>query len=150
MKSQPSSLFSWFITACVVASVAGGLLFMQSPTQVRLKKIDNVRVSNLRALENTIVAFHRKYKKLPESLEEMRRPDVFPVANNLKDPTGKAYEYRKIDDRSYELCAFFDTDTLSEDESKETPYTPYQWPHKPGRYCFGLNVEEIPLPSAKP
>jgi hypothetical protein len=70
--------------------------------------------------------------------------------NALTDPQSSApYEYRIIDDQSYELCAVFTTDNRDEEEQNLGYYEargPYgtRYLHGAERACFTQNVRELP------
>ena len=105
-------------------------------------------MNDLQMLQSQIVDYWVRKDSLPTDLnllEDNITGFVIPV-----DPSSKmVYEYKIIDQLSFELCAVFSRSSeesgLSRQVSKEysTPYGLYQqnWNHQAGRYCWTRNID---------
>jgi len=113
----------------VVAAVAGGVVLIGPPAEERVRRLDEQRVRDLELIQNGVRTFAAQNTRLPASFDEMTgqsgASEAFP-----RDPGGGApYEYRRVDETTYELCATFDRSSAP--RSGGGP-----WAHGPGRRCF--------------
>ncbi|KKW21950.1 MAG: hypothetical protein UY71_C0007G0011 [Parcubacteria group bacterium GW2011_GWB1_52_7] len=150
---QAMRLFAWLAIAAVAAGVIGGFFVAGSPFAERLKRFDERRVQDLQNIQWQIVEFWRNKEKLPGGLPDLT--DNISGFRAATDPeTGVAYEYRVTGALSFELCAVFNTDQLSESVSKPLPmafsYSDPQyynevsqqnWAHGRGRTCFSRAID---------
>ena len=131
------------VSVIVIAAVVIGILLLDSPAQARLRRMDERRVSDLRVLSIAVDAYWTREGRLPVSLDELSVEER--IVGELIDPeTAQPYEYRVIDDGTYELCATFALDTESDD--RDYLYRSI-WFHGPGRECFqreAVNVNQNP------
>ncbi len=130
-------------TAAVLIAIVAGFLLLGSPGQQRLLSLDSERVNDLSQIaSNLAFAVENPGKvtpapQLPESL-----PDSVTSRDDLRDPlTNEPYEYRRLSDSAYELCATFATDSTQPDKTSQFsntqwPHPAGQWPHPAGRHCF--------------
>jgi hypothetical protein len=143
----------WFSGAVIVfvAVVAiTGFFLVGSPQKERAKKIDSIRTSHLSIMQYDIAEYWRQKKALPENLTLIRPIDG--AAGLPKDPETQAtYEYRVINDNTFELCANFLT--ASEEDESMYAYPMYGnsgpflsnaegWSHGMGRTCFTRQINE--------
>lgn len=127
-----------FATVAVVGAVAGGVWLMGAPSDERLRRLDDRRVSDLVAMSRSVDMFFKRHGRLPESLDEVSGEPGLGVAVN--DPeTGLEYRYRKMDDDNYRLCARFALDS-SGDGQEVRGNAPGTWSHGAGKQCFYLEV----------
>jgi len=132
-------LIAWLLAAVVVAAIVIGVILLDSPAQERLNRLDDRRVSDLRELSFAVDAYWTREGVLPASLEELSTQEQ--IVRELADPaTGEAYEYRVVDEDSYELCAVFEGDMGTGE--RDIPYE-YLWYHGSGRQCFKLKAQDI-------
>ncbi len=124
--------------AVVVAAVVGGLLLVGSPTQERIRRMDSQRVADLRAISRAVDLYWTRHQTLPLSLEELsKEPGGF---TRLMDPdTRRIYEYRVLNDHTYELCAEFVRDWTDQHGALYKDF----WAHGAGKQCFKLEVKDI-------
>lgn len=118
----------YLAAACIAAllGVVAGFSMLGTPQRQRLLQADVKRVNDLQTIQRMI------YQRgaLPGSLSEMN------IA--LRDPvSGQPYEYRRIDDRRYQLCAVFA-------EASELPDRSTVWNHGAGQQCFDLSAQRVP------
>jgi hypothetical protein len=130
MTSAPGERSPVYLTLASIAALAGvvaGFTMLGTPDWQRQLQTDARRITDLQALQRLI------YQRgtLPQSLEEI---DV-----RLRDPgNGQPYEYHRINDQRYQLCAVFTA------ESQQRAEQPNFWYHPAGRHCFELHAQRLP------
>lgn len=145
MTQTQDRLFALLATAGVVAGVVGGFSLLGSPSGQRQLRLDQRRVQDLYQIafdlyqqgQQSIVG--KKPVTLPEALDPIDRK-TDPVSN-------QPYEYRRLSETEYELCAEFLTDSKTDRlRDPNAPDTPF-WKHPAGAHCFQLEVlKEPPQP----
>lgn len=150
-------------TAVVVGLVVTGLFAVGSPANARKERADAERYRRLVELHAHLVSHSREEGALPAGLKDLE-PRSFDGFGEGFDPqldpnTGKAFEYRKLGDRDYEICAVFQT---SSDGSGGVdwnnsyygvgplhPLEPYDYAvplgHDAGRNCFDRTISKAEL-----
>ena len=140
-RSTDRAFLSISAVAVAIAIIAGFWL-LGSPGQQRLLSLDSERINDL-----TQIAGELSYTvnnpdgstapPLPQQL-----PDSVTTRADLTDPvTREPYEYRRLSDSSYELCATFATDSKEQDSTQPTSLPPFvnaRWSHSAGRHCFEI------------
>ena len=132
-------------TACVVVVAVGlalAFIFLGTPAHQRRIALDARRVDDLVSIANAV---HNRFAagKLPKNL---------PAVLLGQDPvTKRNYEYRRVDDLDYVLCAVFDTDQSGEngaaDAEVSAAWPRGGWRHGAGRTCYEIGVmEDNPIP----
>ena len=125
------------VAVVVVAVVVAGFLVMGSPSEARLRRLDERRVGHLRQISRSVALFWTVNDDLPESLGQLS--DVGGVAETPTDPeSGESYSYRIIDQTRYELCAEFARSI----EGRALRPGAQLWSHAQGRGCFELAPSE--------
>ena len=113
-------------TIAVLFGIGMGFYMLGSPGRQREIEADRRRVEALQVIANGIHA--RPDTPLPDTLQ---------YPNVRRDPvTQTPYEYHKVDENRYQLCATFTSDNRS-----DTTQQPYQqfWLHTAGRHCYNLD-----------
>ncbi len=139
-------LFGLFISGVILFGVVIGFIAGGSPATERKRGFDNQRERDLREISGCIERYAKQFKRLPNTLEELKNSSVYSYCSNKKDPeTKKQYEYSVITssknvgtnrEGEFELCAEFAL--KSEDEIVNRSYTAIdsKWTeHKAGRDC---------------
>ena len=131
--------FAMISLVSVVAAVIAGFWLLGSPSQQRLIALDGDRIRDLQAIAREIQDFPGEDSVPPESLPAPRNG-----FNDFRDPvTDEPYEYRRLSETHYELCATFATDSQAQ---RRPPLAQNdRWQHPAGRHCF-----EIPVQTAQP
>jgi hypothetical protein len=133
----------------LVARTAGGavvlilvtaLTLAGSPRAARARAADERRVQALQTISSAIDAYHGSQRHLPASLEKLREQPAVYVESIVDVSTGKPYEYRRLDAKSYQLCATFETDSSTLPAAR--PRFGNLWNHPAGRHCFKLTVQQ--------
>jgi hypothetical protein len=121
--------------ATVLGAVVAGLLVIGSPAAERARRLDAQRVGDLRELGRSVDVYWTRHGRLPSSLDELS--DEAGLDGDARDPgTGLRYEYRVIDDATYELCASFE-------RRGEQPEPAGFWSHGAGRQCFRVQARVV-------
>lgn len=137
MTLRPDAIFGILASVVTATVVVVGLVLVGSPSRARMERLDRQRVQELKSITLAINSYRRTHQTLPDKMNELIRPNVFPLVR-LKDPAGQPYEYRAKTALSYQLCAFFSTAT---DKSTLEAHgiSPF-WKHERGRQCFDLEA----------
>ena len=134
----------------VTGSVALGFVMAGSPVSARLRRLDDKRVEDLRAIHRTIQAMVARtdantktvtvIRALPQTLDEVaefQRTKETGRKLDLTDPqTGQKYTYTVTGDKTYELQATF---RLPRERKRDL-----FWNHPAGQHNFTFNAESPP------
>ena len=128
--------FPYIVGACVLVAIAAGLVLIGPPSAERSRRLDMMRLSNLRQLARGVDLYWGREKALPPSLATLSTvPDAL-FGSTMDPSTGEPYAYRVLDGSRYELCATFET------AGDEGNYGDRFWSHGAGRKCFELDAEK--------
>ncbi|MEL6160261.1 MAG: hypothetical protein AAFQ40_16700 [Cyanobacteria bacterium J06623_5] len=128
----------------VAAGVVAAFWLLGSPGKQRLIALDRTRLTNLRdiayELEAQVTGFNSGAENpLPETL-----PSTVSGVEIGRDPlTDAPYEYIRLSDTTYQLCATFAT--ASENDPLIQQKVAEWWQHPAGRHCFDFDATE-PVP----
>ncbi len=126
------------VAAGIVAIIAG-VMVAGPPAEGRMQQLDRVRARDLQSIATSIDDFWQRHERLPNSLGELVADPRAQVS--IEDPdTEQEYEYRILDENSYELCAVFALASCSNNRARDAC-----WLHDAGRHCFSL-VASAPSP----
>ncbi len=128
----------------VILLVVAGIWVAGSPAEARKERADDLRLGRLSELHYQLESHVREHGELPGSLRELEG-DFTPRYDPRRDPlTREPFEYEKLGDRRYEVCAVFAT---ASDEDNPRYYGPgLRSTHGAGRHCFTRQVRrEGPL-----
>lgn len=133
-------LFALAATAAVGVAVVAGFWVLGTPGRQRAILADQQRLQDLTTIAQGL---HQDYLDQPEAY---RLPEALPPRVSLKDPlTNLSYEYQRLADRRYQLCATFDTDSRDYRLKPLISGDPGQLrDHPQGRHCFEFNPSEYP------
>lgn len=144
----------WFLATagCILMATSVGLGFEMagSPFSARLRRLDEKRVEDLRAIDHALQQMVTKpdlntntvtvVRALPKALEEIAEyENTRQTGRKLEvaDPeTGEKYGYTVTGDKTYELSATFDVAR----EGKQNLF----WNHPAGNHIFKFNAESPP------
>lgn len=137
-------------TALVAGLVIAGLVAVGSPATARKYKMDQERRNRISQLNFVLASYVREEGELPRSLEDINQELVAQSGYGTdlrRDPeTGEPFEYRRLSDREYEVCATFQTS--SEDRRSQGFGYPNDVAHKAGRNCFDREISDQDVESA--
>ncbi len=140
IKTSVPVLASIIASVVVIASLVWSVMIIGTPAQMRAKRIDSTRLSNLSSIQQQIFNRFQTTDKLPASLSELN--DAFQGYSVPTDPvTGDSYTYKivqqpvvrmnyntnkkeLITNAIFELCANFDIARDSNSNGKGTATVP--------------------------
>ena len=142
-------VYKWIVVAVVILAVGFGFYVAGSPQNQRTVRFDERRTQDLSSLQSQVINYWQKKNELPQNLDQMVN-DILGIVIPRDPGTGASYEYSKLGNLKFELCATFET--LSSDQntvgSKEVPVAyPYSrgeiqtWQHNAERTCFQRTID---------
>lgn len=133
-------VFALVATTAVGAAVVAGFWVLGTPGRQRAILADQQRLQDLTTIAQGL---HQDYQDQPE---QYRLPEKLPTHDSLQDPlTELPYEYQRLGDRRYQLCATFDTDSRDYRLKPLNSGDPQQLQdHPQGRHCFEFDPSEYP------
>ena len=116
-KSLTIKLFFIGSLALVIIAFVSAWFFVESPVNARNRRLDQKLINNISNLEGSINSYLSSEEKLPENLDQLANNENFYLNKNiLIDPETKApIEYKKLSEKSFELCANFRTDNRKDE-----------------------------------
>ena len=140
-KDNVIRIYFYASLVIVIAVFTASLFTVESPTETRSRKFDNMILNNFSQIDGAVNEYYRSEEKLPENLEILLEEYSYIDEKDLKDPiTGEQYKYNKLEDDKYELCAIFRTSN-KDDNVRDYNYKE-QWPHDAGEQCLNKRVWE--------
>jgi hypothetical protein len=130
------SAFPYIVGAAVLAAIVAGLVLIGPPSTERSRRLDLIRLADLRQLARGVDLYWGREKTLPPAVPTLATvPDA--LFRSTMDPsTGEPYSYRALDGSRYELCATFEA--ADDAGNFGDPF----WSHGAGRKCFELDAEK--------
>jgi hypothetical protein len=122
-KDLVLSLFACISGFLVLATFVAAWFFVESPQLARAKRLDQIVVSNIYQLEDSVNSYYAEQGTLPLSLDDLKNSkNIHFDAKNLVDPeTRLAIEYKLEGEKDFSFCAVFRTD--SNDQNRNNMYT---------------------------
>lgn len=140
-RSSAERVVGFTIAGLGIVAVVGGLFLTGSPESARREEFDDVRVNDLDRIAATIDQVWDQREALPDDLEALARERGV-VLRSVRDPrTERPYEYRVTGERTYELCAVFETETPQVPRAERRPGRGRFWTHGVGKTCFDVDVK---------
>lgn len=132
--------FAAVATVAVGLAIAAGFWVLGTPGRQREIAADRQRLQDVAAIAQRL---HDQYLSDSDSFELPANLDAIDLRN---DPlTNQPYEYGKLGDRDFEVCATFDTDSSTHRlNNQESNPDAERWQHPEGRHCFEFDVTEYP------
>jgi len=147
-------VFIWSVIAVVGLGVVTGFFVAGSPQVERLRKLDQRRVEDLQNIQSQIIFFWQQKNVLPNSLDDLR--DSISGYIPPQDPETKAvYEYSKLGDLKFKLCADFKTEAGPNSATTPVLVGPMgeqigkasmgneSWQHTKGLVCFDRTIDPV-------
>ena len=111
--------YVYSVMLVVLASIVTGFFVVGSPKEERMRRFDSERVAHLQQLQFNIIEYWRSKGKLPVKLADLNDPTrgvIVPVDPD-PDKKGEPYGYEIKGPETFELCATFQTETVSVSEN---------------------------------
>ncbi len=141
MKGTAPRLFALSASAVVLSAIALGIWENGWPGDVRIRRFDQKRVTDLLRLSNAIDAYWRADGKLPDSIGTALARETWLSGDDPE--TGSPYAYVVKDERAYELCAIFGyASSVPDDLPPAATIGAHdrRWAHAAGRQCFSFTT----------
>jgi hypothetical protein len=92
----------------VLAAIIWSFTVMGGPGSQRDLRIDQRRIEDLQNIQYQVINYWQQKEKLPATLDELKNPiSSYMVPQDPEFEKGMVYEYKKIDDKKFQLCATF-------------------------------------------
>jgi hypothetical protein len=141
------------VSVLVVATILSGFLIIGTPSQVRLYRFDDEKVSDLESIQSAVVSYWQTEDALPASLADLNDSlGGFTVPTD--EQTGAQYGYATTSDLSFELCATFNAETQPDSPTvTSVSIAPASvgdsgqdletdtWYHEAGNVCFNRTID---------
>ncbi|MDP3042849.1 MAG: DUF5671 domain-containing protein [bacterium] len=142
-KDKVIRIYFYGSLAAVAAVFIASLFFVESPSQTRNRKYDNAILDKFNQIDNAINTYYQDYEKLPAGLEELKTEFTYITDKDLENPaTKEKFEYKIINENTYELCSAFITSNKDEDVIYGNYDYKDRWSHKAGYQCLGQKVRD--------
>lgn len=146
LMSNIPKILAVILLVVVLGSVVAGFFIVGTPFEQRDRRFDEQRVQNLQEIQSQILNYWMQKSTVPSQIALLNDSiSGFIVPTDPK--TKQNYEYRMVDQYSFELCADFAT--FSND--KTTPITNMykypddslnqNWTHRAERTCFSRKID---------
>ncbi len=148
-QAYPAGLKSFIAVILAITGIVAvaGLWTAGSPAAQRARVLDQRRLSDLQSITYAIDNFYGQKGILPSTLETLAATRDTSVAS-INDPvTGIAYPYKTGSKAtSYQLCATFDTDSVTNPDPSMPLNTSNFWNHPMGEKCYDVEVRNPTKP----
>lgn len=146
-KSNLPQILAYTTSAVLAVSVIAGFFIIGTPADQRERRLDAERESDLQAIQWQVINYWQDTESLPAVLEDLNDDIGFTLVPN--DPeTGESYEYQKLGDLKFELCATFAR--ASDQQFSQVPRSDLRdqnWQHEAGRTCFERTIDPERYPA---
>ncbi len=136
--------------AVLVVFIAIGFMYAKSPFTVRKANNDNQRINDLTSIQYSLADYWQNTGMLPESLDDLKDP--LSGRTIPEGPSGDMYTYTKTGEKTFTLCAVFETESNKDDSINSIARYPYNeefFAHGVGETCFERTIDENIYPVRK-
>jgi len=126
--------------AIILAVIVFGFYLTGSPSENRILRQDEVRVSDLRNLRNAINQYQRQEKKAPSLLQEVFQNCAGKTGyqcSRLDGINAEDFEYSVRSEKTFELCTTFERAAPFPRGGERKATNPSQ--HEAGRHCYSYD-----------
>jgi hypothetical protein len=143
-RSPAHAIFFWLSTLIVIATIVVGFLIAGGPSFGRQERFDDVRLNDLRAIQNevlNIVYGGKRYTEpsptalpnpLPKTLDAIANSATYQRVHTTDPETSEPYTYRITSNHNFQLCATF---SLPLDQDYDV-----FWNHPAGNHCYSFDA----------
>lgn len=151
-KQEGTSKLIAIITSFIVlVSIVAAFFIIGTPRELRLMRYDQEKIYALQNIQSQMTTYWQQKQRLPATLEDLKDPlggFVIPEDPQMNDGAQYIYEYQVTGPRTFELCAFFNHESVGKQEHVVKARMAYQyggeteyWEHESGRTCFSRTVD---------
>lgn len=131
-RALPGQRLAIAASVVVAMTIVYALVVMGSPAQQRMRALDARRVQALNTISQAIDQYAVQKDTVPASLRDLAGAGQWLP---LQDPGNRRpYAYTKTGDRTYRLCANFESSTQAADVGGG--WGAGAWAHLAGQHCF--------------
>ncbi len=109
----------------IVSAFVSAWFFIESPKQIRARKIDGLLLNRISTLESFVNDYYSTFGTLPENMTDLKtaRSRYFMDENHFINPNnGEEIVYNKINKDQFEFCASFETNSFTENKRSGVVY----------------------------
>ena len=137
MRLSRPQLLAGLLALVVVVAVVAGIVVVGSPAEQRTQRLDERRVGDLASIAQAADLYWTRHAQLPTSLNELTSEPGTRLRTD--DPeTNAPYEYRRLDDSAFEVCAQFQRQSQQDSVAVDR-----FWLHGTGRQCFRRKARTV-------
>ncbi|HWH15982.1 MAG TPA: DUF5671 domain-containing protein [Candidatus Paceibacterota bacterium] len=145
---KKADLVGYGVGALALISVIAGFFVIGTPTDLRMIRFDEQKVSDLQSIQYQVLNYYQQKGALPESLTVLNDP-LSSFVTPMDPQSGAPYVYRVTDTLSFELCAVFNRETPNTKgqgpyPSRDVAYPPgltESFEHGVGETCFSRTID---------
>ncbi|MDQ5883265.1 MAG: hypothetical protein QG654_178 [Patescibacteria group bacterium] len=165
-KCKKAGLFFAIVSSVfVLAAIVWSFSVIGSPKDQRTWRLDERRVQDLQSVQWQVISYWQQKEKIPEDIKDLSNPlSGYMIPVDPEFDKGFVYEYRKLEDMKFELCATFSADMpqgwveysngggvipmYSGERDVAVSSMPYpgvggdSWVHTAGRKCFERTIDK--------
>jgi len=144
-KDKIVKIFFYVSLVLVIAAFIASWFFVESPKTARARRLDQIVVNNIYSLESAVNSYYDRYKKLPETLADIKaEKDIYLTPNILIDPETKdPIAYQKLGEKDFQFCATFRTDSAVTNGGRTLSYPTDSKNHAAGYQCLKGNLWNV-------
>jgi len=141
--------FIGIFTIFVILIIIGGIAQTGGPNSARNIKLDEERINNFRDISYEIDEYYESKNSLPTDLQVLMQSNPSAARLNLSDPESKKpYEYKKVSNITYQLCANFSTDSKEiaaeyDEYDYYDRYSESKKTHPKGYHCISYEIDDL-------
>ncbi|NQU68540.1 MAG: hypothetical protein HQ510_11400 [Candidatus Marinimicrobia bacterium] len=143
MKPTVGKIIFGLSVLAVITVMIIGIIIIESPSEIRNKKIDRDTVHELRLIQITVDRYWLSNNVLPPDLITLVKESGPRFLQDDSEVQGTT-SYSKVDSTTYKLCAIFLTNSFESNDLTPQDLRPgaIDWRHMTGRFCYTLQVRD--------
>lgn len=106
-KDKTKTLFFILALIIILSAFVASWFYIESPRETRMRKIDNMTVSNINNLENLVNNYYQENEELPKQLDDLEDLNYYDKDVFINPETRKEIEYNVLSNSEFELCTEF-------------------------------------------
>lgn len=150
-KIMKMSFFASLIAVLIV--FVSALFIVDSPQEVRKKKMDERIINNFYSIQNALNEYYNNEGALPDKLAILDEETDYLSNKELTNPiNNEPYVYNVLEEDKYELCATFQSSNKEQENHGDYYYSYHEkeWEHDAGYQCLekkarNFNAPEKPI-----
>lgn len=151
LSSRIPKILAIILASVMLVSVVIGFFIIGTPATQRSRRFDETRVQNLQMMQNQVINYWTQKGVLPNQIS-LLNDSISGFMTPVDPKTNQAYGYRVLDQKTFELCADFETINDVRKTMMEGQYYDsfnQNWNHGAERTCFNRAIDpELYQPKA--